>query len=234
MAAAIVAAAKTIGGPGSIGFFVFCALAAWSMTFVGPRGRKVGRGGLLLLVAGYAALSVPLVANQLADGATSFHPLTDLGRLAGAQTLVVLDGDNRRGRVRETKRVFDAVQPRRVIVSGSSWLHDALQEAGVPEDRIVWETRSRTTRQQLTNLRDIIGSDRTVLIASRLQMPRVAALARTLSLPILLAPSSIDTEPPTSGGWLVVPTPTALWASRDALYERVALAYYGFDPELAR
>jgi len=109
-----------------------------------------------------------------------------------------------------------------------------IARLGVPEDRIVWETRSRTTRQQLTNLRDIIGSDRTVLIASRLQMPRVAALARTLSLPILLAPSSIDTEPPTSGGWLVVPTATALWVSRDALYERVALAYYGFDPELAR
>jgi hypothetical protein len=48
------------------------------------------------------------------------------------KTLAVLDGDNRRGRVRESKRLFDAISLRRVMVSGGSWLPEAMIEAGVP------------------------------------------------------------------------------------------------------
>jgi uncharacterized SAM-binding protein YcdF (DUF218 family) len=67
---------------------------------------------------------------------------------------------------------------------------------------------------------------RTCVIASRLQMPRVAALAHSEGLDVTLIPSPTDTEPPTAGFRVFVPSYTALGVSRDALYEHAALAYY--------
>jgi hypothetical protein len=67
---------------------------------------------------------------------------------------------------------------------------------------------------------------RAALVASRLQMPRIAALVFAARLPIVLAPSPIDDEPPMSGWRRWVPTYIALRVSRDAIYEHVALRYY--------
>ena len=64
------------------------------------------------------------------------------------------------------------------------------------------------------------------MVASELQMPRVAALVRAQRLTVLLAPSPIDSEPPKAGWTSFVPRYSGLRLTRDALYERAALAYY--------
>jgi hypothetical protein len=64
------------------------------------------------------------------------------------------------------------------------------------------------------------------VVASRLQAPRVWALARAMGLGILVMPSPVDDEPAASGLRAFVPSYLALRVSRDAIYEHVALAYY--------
>jgi uncharacterized SAM-binding protein YcdF (DUF218 family) len=222
----LIAIGKATGGPGSIGFFLLCAVVGMLVRRMGPRWRRLTSLGFVLLVGSYLVLSLPIVANSLADSVTSYRPLESLSSLQGVDTLVVLDGDNRRGRVREARRVFDGIKPERVIVSGSTWLLDALIEAGIPEERVTHETQSATTLEQLQMLRtDGLGTS--ALVASRLQMPRIAMLAKTVGILPELVPASIDIEPPTSGMRRFIPAYIALRVSRDALYELMALAYYG-------
>jgi uncharacterized SAM-binding protein YcdF (DUF218 family) len=117
------------------------------------------------------------------------------------------------------------------VVSGRPWLEQQLVQAGIPADRIVTDLRSPTTRIQLQELPGLLegrSAGRVVMVASRLQMPRVVALARAQGLAASFAPSPIDTEPPESGIRRFVPTYTALRVSRDAIYEHLALAYYRY------
>jgi uncharacterized SAM-binding protein YcdF (DUF218 family) len=195
---------------------------------LGNRWRRFSLWWFAVLIGSYLVLSLPVVANRIADGLPSYQPIADVASLKEVDTLIVLDGDNRRGRVREAKRVFDAVQPRRVIVSGSSWLRDATVEAGIPTAIVGHETHSKNTLEQLGAL--LQGSTgRVVLIASRLQMPRIRFFAAAMGVHAAFVPSAIDTEPPTSGVRLLIPTYVALRVSRDAMYELAALRYYSSD-----
>ena len=96
--------------------------------------------------------------------------------------------------------------------------------------RLRLETDATTTREQIAQLARIVeaGPGRPALVASRLQMARVAALVRVAGLEVTLISSPIDDEPPTSGLQRFVPMYIALRVSRDALYEHVALAYYAW------
>jgi hypothetical protein len=69
-------------------------------------------------------------------------------------------------------------------------------------------------------------ADRAAIVVSRLQMPRVAAMARAAGLDIILVPSPMDVEPPVKGLRYFLPSLAALTLSRDALYELAALPYY--------
>ena len=160
--AVLISALKPIGGPGSVGFFILCVVLALAIRFFGKAGRRLSRVWLITLVVGYLVLSLPITANYLADRLTSYRPLADLSQLQGVDTLVVLDGDNRRGRVREAKRVFDSAQPRRVIVSGNTWLVDAVIEAGIPADRVAHESRARNTWEQIEALRGLAARRRSL------------------------------------------------------------------------
>ena len=85
-----------------------------------------------------------------------------------------------------------------------------------------------TTREQMVQVRDIANraSGHTAVIASRLQAPRVSALARAQNIVVTVLPSAIDSEPPTTGFARFVPAYIALRVSRDATYEHLALTYY--------
>jgi uncharacterized SAM-binding protein YcdF (DUF218 family) len=221
----LIAIAKIIGAPGSIGFLAFSVVLGLAARRLNARFRPWTAIWFGLLIVGYVVMSLPVVANALADRVSLDKPLADLSPLRGVETLVVFDGDNRRGRVREAKRVFDEVKPRRVIVSGSDWLFDAVRQAGIPSQLAEQESRSRNTLEQLETLRHWPPHS-VAVVASRLQMPRIALLARAIGVQPRLAPSWIDTEPPTMGVRLFVPTYIALRVSRDALYELMALSYY--------
>ena len=214
--ALLIEAAKAIGGPGSIGFFVLWSMLVLVMGRLG--WRRVSRALLASLIALYLVLSLPPVAHRLAESLTGYQPLIDLTPLTGVRTILVLDGDNRRGRVGEAKRLFDVLHPDRVVVSGEPWILDALIEIGIPPDRITHESESRNTREQMDLIRRWPPRS-VVIVASRFQMPRIVAFLGKAVSDVYLAPSPADIEISTLSSiqW-VIPRYSALRISRDALY----------------
>ena len=220
----LIEAVKAIGGPGSVGFLVLwlmLALVTWRLGW-----RKVSRTLLASLLGLYLILSLPPVAHRLAETLTSHQPLTDLAPLAGVRTILVLDGDNRRGRVGEARRLFDVLHPDRVVVSGETWMVDAIVESGIPRDRLTHESESRNTREQIDLLRRWPPRS-VVIVASRFQMPRIATFLGSAASDVYLAPSPADIEISTLSSiqWLI-PRYSALRISRDALYQLAALYHY--------
>jgi uncharacterized SAM-binding protein YcdF (DUF218 family) len=172
----------------------------------------------------YLVLSLPIVATLLAG-----PPPETLSPIPPVTTLVVFDGDNRVGRVREAERLNAAMSPQRIWVLGGAWMTARLSSDGVPRGRLARDGTTANTRDQIGALKNIVrtpGSGRVGLVASRLQMPRVAALVRAAGLDVVLYPSLIDAEPPMSGPRRFVPTYIALRVSRDSIYEDAARVFY--------
>jgi uncharacterized SAM-binding protein YcdF (DUF218 family) len=222
---------KAIGPPGSIPFIGFCGLIALLLTYVWPKSARLARAWLAFVVIGHLILAVPAVANSIA-GRLPRVASADAAALRDIDLVFVLDGDNRRGRVRGAAQASVASPASTVwILGGTPWLVDALAETGVARGRIKHDYRPADTREQIDWVRHMIADEtasRTAIVASRLQMPRVAALSRVAGLAAMLIASPIDTEPPTSGWRVLVPSYYALRVSRDAIYEHFALSYYSW------
>jgi uncharacterized SAM-binding protein YcdF (DUF218 family) len=205
-----------------------CTVIWAVLRFVWPRASWLARAWFWTICGSYLVLGLPIVATAIIDRLPSVPPV-DAASVREVDTLVIFDGDNRLGRVDEALRVYAAAQPEAVFVLGQVWILDTLVAAGLPPDRLRCDGSSPTTLAQMDWVRRRMTArpgERTAVIASRLQMPRVAALTRTAGLRLKLIPSPIDSEPPTTGVWRFAPMYTALRASRDALYEHAALAYY--------
>jgi uncharacterized SAM-binding protein YcdF (DUF218 family) len=195
---------------------------------VWPRTQAISRGWLVLVIGLYAVLGLPVVANAIA-GRLPRVPPANLVPGQRVDTLIVLDGDNRVGRVKETLRVWRLCSVGSVVVLGEAWIAEELIAAGLPTEKLTRTMGPGTTRGQMAWIRQhsvLQPAAQTALIASRLQMPRIAALAKANGITVVLDPSPIDIEPPTSGMWQFVPMYIALRTSRDALYEHAALMFY--------
>jgi hypothetical protein len=218
---------KSIGGPGSLGFLLCGVIAGAALLFAGPRARRWAWRWLTLLAATYFFLSLPVVASALAAYAPAPWSTTHATR-PGAERLIVIDGDNRWGRAREAAAWYRAsVPPPEVIVSGSAFMVRPLIEAGIPAGRFRLDAGAHTTRAQVAWMRHLPPGPRTVVIASRLQVPRLAALmARAGIGGMTLIAARVDREPRTRGARDWLPSWSALMVSRDACYERLALLYY--------
>jgi hypothetical protein len=143
--------------------------------------------------------------------------------------LVVMDGDNRRGRARAGIEVNAAATLREVWVMGDGWLVEELSAGGVPRNRIFHEAFLPTTRDQLTSLAALVARRpgwTVAVIVSRLQAARMAGLLEQSHLVVRLIPSPVDVELASTGALAFVPTFDALHLSRDAIYEHAALRYY--------
>jgi uncharacterized SAM-binding protein YcdF (DUF218 family) len=216
---------KTAATPGSIQFFVVAVVAGALWAAVWPRRARLAIAWIVGICGLYLVLGLPVVANLLAGPRPEMFsranpPLT---------TVVVFDGDNRVGRAREAERLNAATSPQRIWVLGGAWLSARLISDGVPRDRITRDRATANTRDQIAALRRIVqgpGTGRVGVVASRLQMPRVAALVRTAGLDVVLCPSLIDAEPPTTGLRRFLPTYIALRVSRDSIYEDAAIVLY--------
>jgi uncharacterized SAM-binding protein YcdF (DUF218 family) len=225
----LIAISKQIGGPGSIGFLVFCSAVGLLIAYIGPRSRRLAKVGLLLVFSSYLLAALPVVSHAIADSLPSYGPVWKPDGAGDSDILVVLSGDNAYGRARETRRVLDIATPRCVLVSGSRWFVRIVVDAGVARDRFVADDTTNTTREQIAKLAawaTECGAQRVILIASALSMPRVAALVPTAGVPVLLVPAPVDEAPATSGIRVAVPSYRALRVTREAFYEHVALAYY--------
>jgi uncharacterized SAM-binding protein YcdF (DUF218 family) len=227
MVPALLSVLKLIGTPGSIRFLLLCVLAGMVVLRLWPHHRRVARLWLAFVTLTYLVMALPAVATTLAGRLP--RPETQPPAVARTDILVVFDGDNRRGRVRVAQQIFQTEAPDQVWVLGEPWMLDALATVGLPPSRLFLDDQTSNTRDQMARVERFVAerpTSRVGIIVSRLQAPRVAALAARHGVPALLIVSPIDHEPPMSGVEAFVPRYIALRVTRDALYEHAALAYY--------
>lgn len=185
-----------------------------------------------------------------------FGSLASVADAEGAQAIVVLAGGSRTYRsdvgdvfslsresavrVLEAARLYRLLGNPQVIASGgeqepgsglaeSHALAHSLQDTGVAADRILEESQAASTREQaleITTTLDQHGIDRFILVTSAEHMNRALGAFRKAGLdPIPSAPRAGDIEAaPSDSAWL--PSESALYQSRTALREYVALLYY--------
>ena len=218
---------KWIGAPGSIGFLALCC--AVGLAFRAAGGTRLGRAWLLAVYVLHVVAGLPIVANVVASSLSTYRPIENLAAVQSADAVIILHGDNVLGRAREAKRIFDATGAPIVLVSGGPDFAGYVVANGIPADRLVADDTASNTFDQIVNVTRFVRErhlKKPVLIASRLQMPRIAALVHAAGLQILLAPSPIDDEPPVTGIRQFLPVYKALRVTGDATYELVALRYY--------
>lgn len=225
----MVSALKQIGAPGSFGFLLICCGVGLFLIHVWPRRPTLGRGWLFMVFSAYLVLATPVVAHHIADALSEYRPVPELTRLPPFDVVVTFGGDNVRGRASETLRAWAAWPGAHIILFADDWLLERLLEAGIPAGQITHDPHPTNTFEQIAAVREHLREHpnaAVAIVASRLQMPRIAALVETMRLHVTLLPSPADVEPPRTGPGRWLPRYTALRISRDAIYERTALAYY--------
>jgi len=234
----ILRAIKSIGGPGSVGFFLFSAGIGLAL-MIPRRTRRWGRLLVVLVTVCYLVLSIPAASHSLAAlaGSADYQAASITGAL---DNLFVLEGDNNTARAILAAKVAAETRPKKVWALGGKMLRDALIAAGYPAsllpdvegrpgDSPAWNGSARTTREQMLlvgRLMQETSNKRAAVIVSRLQATRTRGLADRLGLDVVVIPTPVDNEPPASGARRWLPSFSALVLSRDALYEVLALAYY--------
>jgi uncharacterized SAM-binding protein YcdF (DUF218 family) len=180
---------------------------------------------LLALVAVYGLMAIPVVAYGLAD---RLGAPPQAWAAAPLDILVVFDGDNARGRARESARIYRAFHPQ-VLLLGGDFMRDLLLAEGIPPGRIEIRSGPGTTLEQIEMASRRITEAphlRWAILTSRVQFPRVQALATRAGIRVPLIVSPLDREPSREGPRRFLPSWSALMVSRDAAYELVALKYY--------
>lgn len=219
---------KAIGGPGSFGFLVFFGLIGGLMLRY-RRTRRPGRWLLMLLGTGYVLLSVPAIALWIA-GATPATPVQQFSEFGELDDIYVIGGDNYLARATTAVRLNSVARSRRVWVVGGNELRDALLASGLPEDLWHWGKGSApTTHDQMHWMMTSMGENGSrgaAVIVSRLQARRVRGLVQGTNQRIVVIAAPVDREPASEGVWRWIPSLAALALSRDAVYERVAYAFY--------
>ncbi len=140
------------------------------------------------------------------------------------------------------RKHFGAGKARVVIASGGTinWLGSEepeavpmsmlLQEWGVPKGRIILETRSQNTRQNVVNSKKIIaarGLESGLLVTSALHMPRALKTFRMARVPVLPAPTDFSVvDRKGLSLWGLLPQAGGLGGTTVALKEAIGLVYY--------
>jgi uncharacterized SAM-binding protein YcdF (DUF218 family) len=234
------------------GLFLFLAVA---LVFVWRRPHaRLPRVLLSLVVASYAAFSVPLVpylgGRLLARGYHLFSP--DQGHgiravvLLGSGVQTIEGWDQQLGlldevgaeRTLEAARVYRMLDEPWLISSGGSrnprqpssaaMMADALVRLGVRRDRILLEDRSMTTHDEAVFIAPMlhrIGAPRFVLVTTRSHMPRSEAVFRAQHVDPVPA---IVPDPVYLSHLptLLVPDPDGLRSTRALIHEIGGLIYY--------
>lgn len=244
--------------PGSVSFLVAGLLVGLALLYAGERARRWGRAWLTLLLVVYAFLATPLGADWVSGPLTrGYGRIASRDEAKGIDTIVVLSnggelyvsehgqvaemGKLNAFNVLEAARLYGLLSPAVVVASGgiveqglrqvpeARVLADGLARLGVPAQKTVLETRSRTTYEQAVNVADIVAKRRVrrfVLVTTPGHMPRAAASFRRLGLvPVPSVPAITMSAPPTAWGRLR-PRLAALQQSDWACYEYLARVYY--------
>lgn len=219
---------KFIGGPGSSGFFIAVALTIVIALRCWPARRRWAIAAFAMLVTFYGVLALPPVGIGLVD-ALPESPEPSGEAIRNIRALVVFDGDNRLGRQRRTHQVLRQASPQVVWILGPEHLVADARVALVPPTRLHQDATTWNTAAQVERVKHVAAEwppMTTAVIASRIQMPRIAALFDAAGLAVLLVPSGLDRAVAVSGPDSLLPSFAALAASREAIYEHAALGWY--------
>ena len=243
--------------PGSSTFLIIGAVIGVILLYSGKRPNRWGRTWLTILVVFYWVVSTPLGAIALESGLTGkFEPIESLSDAGDAEAVIILGGGSvnlrSRGevfsllisasalRAMEGIRLYDLLDEPLMIVSGGSnpflgggtpesfMLEDMLMDAGIPEDAIVLESASQSTREQAMKLGPILDEydvDGFVLVTSAIHMKRSIAVFEAHGMNPIPSPSALRSEG-FDGSIAIFPSWIALDASQAAMREYMALGYY--------
>lgn len=216
-----------------------------------------GRRWLIAVVVVYWMMSSPLGAELVIRALSSgYAPIQNPSEVPRGSAIVVLGGGSftfhhggltldvpTKGsalRALEAARLYRLLGAPLVIASGgivsdngdpdpeSEMLGRALVSLGVSPPRIAYESRSRNTFEQATEVKTILRArqlDHFVLVTSPMHMRRSMAVFRAAGLNPIPSVARVGSEGMRDGP-LLLPRDTYLHLSDDAIYECLALGYY--------
>ena len=227
-------------------------LSGWFLVLVGL--GRLGVVVCALAIAETVVMAFPPVADALLEPlqararaaaaeapACCYDAIVVLGggvTPAAPPSLVDPDLADAADRVWYAARLYHRGIARRIIVSGGSLLarngdpatteaeamRRFLVDLGVPSDAIVSEGKSMNTRENIRNVREMVGEARVALVTSAFHMPRALKIARQGNLNVGAFPTDwrLPAEArPSWDDW--VPSVAALAWSTISLREHVAL-----------
>jgi uncharacterized SAM-binding protein YcdF (DUF218 family) len=244
--------------PGSIAFLVVSLVVGVALLYGTDRMRRWGRTWLALILLVYAVLATPLGADFVAAPLVrGFTPITSAEQAAGVDAMVVLStggevyqaygeevaemGKATSFNALEAARLYRLVSPRTIIVSGgivdpgarrvaeAEVLANGLARLGVPRERMLLESRSRTTRDQAVNVAEMLKAHRVrrfLLVTGADHMPRARATFRDLGLQPIASVAKYAMAYHPSLWQRLRPSINALRESDWACYEYLARVYY--------
>ncbi len=182
--------------------------------------------------------SIQPVADFLLEPLERKHLSTNQTDLK-ADAIVVLSGDVKR--VIKAIRLFKhGAAPIMIMAGGSGDLFDqTLKEAvlmkdfavefDVPEKKILIETQSRNTRENVLSTKDLldkIKAKRVILVTSAFHMPRSYALFKKAGIDAIPAPSEFYASSAEYDPFSFIPKARSLALSSVAIKEYVAILVY--------
>ena len=246
--------------PGSFSFLLLALTLGVLLAYGPRRWRRLAVPALTILAASYWLLSVPIVADALATRFHSSGSMpANAADLAEARAIVVLGAGvsgyvvNGRGTtIPDKQTIFNALEAARlfqslgaqlpIIASGgivdpksqldaeTAVIRDLLIHAGVPPERILLESASRTTREQALNVAPMLKAhrwERFALVTPPVQMPRALAAFAAQDVQPIPAPAPYRSAPIAGSRparWR--PSGGALNVSARAAYDYLAWGYY--------
>lgn len=241
----------------SLGGFVVLSLATTLFVIARPES-KWARRILVLIVSSYACMSIYGISHVfvVALGAP-YHPLAAADVPTGPAVVVVLGSGGytardwsgneystpdgfAASRALEAARLFHLIDPAYVITSGgkirprqhaaatSVILRETLVRLGVPQERLLTESTSRTTHEEAVLDSEIVRTlraEHVVLVTSDFHMRRAVGAFRAAGVEVIPAVSR-DPFPPDSIDDWVVPGERGIRDAASAAHELLGIGYY--------
>ena len=243
--------------PGSLPFLLLGLGVGVVLLYLGKWGARMGRRWLTALALLYMVLALPIVSNTLIGVLEpEYPPVVTRDDARGARVLVVLGNGTitytvpphaihqfmRRTAfaVLEGARIFALIDPAWVIVSGgivdpdsqrapeSEVIRDEMVKLGVPADRVLLESRSRNTSEQLANVAQLLREQHlegaVVLVTTPAHARRALTLASGEGLDVVPSMAGALRYDGGVSGWRQwIPSVDAIRGSESAIYELMAL-----------
>ena len=242
--------------PGSAPFLILGLIPGVILMYRRGKAGRVGQLWVTLLTACYLALSLPVAAIWLIETISpAYPPLETRDQAHGATAIVVVTSGvaeyRSRGqaldaltgesalRMLEAVRVYRLLDRPWVVVSGGAIddrqpealvAGDALEQRGVPRDRIVLELQAMNTHDHALRVPPLLrerGVRQFVLVTSRQHIRRALAVFRAVGLsPIPSMPEPLDELRRRTRLERYLPSQAALSASQTLIYDELGMVYY--------